>query len=120
MYSSYLFTEGTPVNLDGASSIERALSLLDAELEARGAAPVELVVIGGADLIALKVYAAADSGVGRHTADLAALEATCAELVAGARWARTHDSSPAFRDMLIALLKYFGCDADGEVLSDGR
>ncbi len=201
--------------LANAASIERALSLLDAELEARGAASVELVVVGGAamsvlgfiarptkdvdvlgvrdvvgfereprivkhsllpdpipaaasavakalaidpgwlnsgpadlldhglphgfetrlvkrqygsrlavcfasreDLIALKVYAAADSGVGRHTDDLAALEATCAELIAGAKWACTHDRSPAFRGMLLALLDYFGCDTDGEALAD--
>jgi hypothetical protein len=61
------------------------------------------------DLICLKVYAAADTGVGRHTDDLRALEATCEELQAGAAWAATHDPSPDFREMLQALLGYFGC-----------
>lgn len=61
------------------------------------------------DLISLKVYAAADAGVGRHTADLQALGATCPELVAGANWARTHDPSPSFCRLLSALLRYFEC-----------
>lgn len=203
------------MNLNGADAINRALSLLAVTLEAQGAAPVELVVVGGAalnvlgvcirptkdvdvlavvdaqaedggsvllkhkplpesiqaaaqtvadalgldpgwlnagpadlldcglpagfegrlaprrygthltihlptrfDLICLKVYAAADVGVGRHTEDLRALEPTCDELLAGARWARTQDPSEGFKDMLVALLNYFGCDDAGEVLRD--
>lgn len=63
------------------------------------------------DLISLKVYAAADTGVGRHTDDLRALGATCEELLAGAVWARTHDPSLDFCRLLCALLRYFGCAA---------
>ncbi len=48
------------------------------------------------DLIALKVFAAADSGIGRHTKDLATLAPTDDELRAGVRWARTQDGSPEF------------------------
>lgn len=64
------------------------------------------------DLICLKVYAAADTGVGRHTEDLEALRPSCAELLAGARWARIQDPSDGFRSMLSAFLRYFGCDAE--------
>lgn len=62
-------------------------------------------------LISLKVYAAADTGVGRHTDDLRALGATCEELLAGTVWARTHDPSLDFCRSLCALLRYFGCAA---------
>lgn len=71
------------------------------------------------DLICLKVYAAADTGVGRHTQDLDALRPTCDELVAGARWARTQDPSAGFRTMLAGLLRHYGCDRAAEVFSDG-
>ncbi len=64
------------------------------------------------DLICLKVYAAADTGVGRHTEDLQAMQLSCAELLAGARWARIQDPSDGFRSMLSAFLRYFGCDAE--------
>jgi hypothetical protein len=62
------------------------------------------------DLICLKTYAAADTGVGRHTEDLRALGASCDELLAGALWARSQDPSEAFREMLIGLLRHFHCD----------
>ncbi len=70
------------------------------------------------DLICFKVYAAADTGVGRHTEDLRALAPTCDELLKGARWARTQDPSEGFREMLQALLKYFSCDAGAEAIGD--
>lgn len=70
------------------------------------------------DLICLKVYAGADTGVGRHTEDLRALEPTCDELLAGARWARTQDPSVEFRTTLVALLRHFGCDRIAEELSN--
>jgi hypothetical protein len=71
-----------------------------------------------ADLIPLKVFAAADTGVGRHTEDLAALDPTCEELLEGARWARTQDPSQGFADALRALLRYMGCPESAEVLED--
>lgn len=68
------------------------------------------------DLICLKVYAAADTGIGRHTEDLDALRPTGQELLDGARWTRTQDPSAGFRSMLVALLRYHGCDHEAEVL----
>lgn len=62
------------------------------------------------DLICLKTYAAADTGVGRHTEDLRSLRPSCAELLVGAKWARSQDPSEAFLEMLVGLLRYFGCE----------
>ena len=70
------------------------------------------------DLICLKVYAGADAGIGRHTEDLAAMSPTCLDLLVGARWARAHDPSRAFGEMLNGLLRYFDCDQAAEMLSD--
>ncbi|MDP2182242.1 MAG: hypothetical protein Q8K99_06710 [Actinomycetota bacterium] len=68
------------------------------------------------DLIALKVYAAADTGVGRHTQDLHALEPAADELLGGARWARTQDPSAGFKTMLVALLRYMNAEDAAEGL----
>lgn len=70
------------------------------------------------DLIALKVCAATDTGVGRHTQDLTALDATPTELLAGARWARSQDPSTGFKSMLFALLRHCGAVAEAEVLAN--
>lgn len=70
------------------------------------------------DLICMKVFAAADSGIGRHTEDLAALKPTGSELLAGARWARTQDPSEGFRTMLVALLRYMDAQDEAEGLLD--
>jgi hypothetical protein len=70
------------------------------------------------DLIAMKVYAAADTGPGRHTDDLSALDSNCEELLGGARWARTHDSSPSFLGELRAVLLFMGCPDAAERLAD--
>jgi hypothetical protein len=60
----------------------------------------------------LKLYAAVDRG-GKHVRDLEALTPTGDELVAAARWARTHDPSEGFLEVLIEALNYFGVtDAD--------
>jgi hypothetical protein len=65
------------------------------------------------DQIHLKLYAVVDQGAGRHEADLRALEPTTDELVSAARWARTHDPSPGFRQVLGRVLEAFGVrDAD--------
>ena len=71
------------------------------------------------DLICFKAYAAADTGIGRHTEDLLALQASCDELLAGALWARSQDPSEAFLEMLVGLLRYFGCDDAAEAISHG-
>ena len=55
------------------------------------------------DLIAFKLYAAADHwpDQSRHLADLRLLGPTPDGLVAAAKWCRTHDPSEGFRDMLL-------------------
>jgi hypothetical protein len=70
------------------------------------------------DLICLKTYAA-DTGPGRHTDDLRALEATCAELHAGVCWARSQDPSESFSEMLCGLLRFFGCEAAAQEIMNG-
>jgi len=64
------------------------------------------------DLICFKLYAAADHWPtrDRHLGDLIALGATVDELRSAATWTRTHDSSPAFRDQLGAVLGALGID----------
>jgi hypothetical protein len=49
-----------------------------------------------------------DQGAGRHEADLRALDPTADELLAAARWTRTHDPSDGFRQELIAALAHLG------------
>ena len=70
---------------------------------------------GRVDLLHFKLYAAADHWPrkDRHLADLRALDPTRPELLAAARWAGEHDPSPAFRDLLVAVLRDLGIgDAD--------
>ncbi len=68
---------------------------------------------GRLDQIHFKLDAMVDQGAGRHEADLRALDPTPDELVAGARWTRTHDPSEGFRQELVAVLAHLGVtDAD--------
>lgn len=60
------------------------------------------------DLIHFKVYAAVDSGPGRHADDLLALKPTPEEMVAAARWAVTQDVSEGFRSVLKDMLRRLG------------
>ena len=62
------------------------------------------------DQIHLKLYALVDQGLGKHEADLRALTPSREELVQAARWTRTHDPSPGFREMLERALHYLGVD----------
>lgn len=66
------------------------------------------------DQIHLKLYATVDAGgPGKHEQDLRALEPTRDELVAAARWSRTHDPSEGYHEMLRDALAFFGVeDAD--------
>lgn len=65
------------------------------------------------DQIHFKLYALVDQGVGRHQQDLRALRPTTDELVQAARWTRTHDPSPGFKQMLEEALRFLGVeDAD--------
>jgi hypothetical protein len=70
---------------------------------------------GRRDLISFKLYAAADHWPSRdrHLSDLGALRPRRAELFLAARWARSHDASPGFRSLLVAVLLELGLeDAD--------
>lgn len=68
---------------------------------------------GRFDQIHFKLYAMVDQGAGRHEADLRALDPTADELLAAARWTRTHDPSEGFRQELVAVLSHLGItDAD--------
>ena len=55
------------------------------------------------DLVAFKLYAAADHWPdrSRHLADLRCLGPTPSRLLAAAKWCRTHDPSEGFRDRLL-------------------
>lgn len=48
------------------------------------------------DLIHLKLFAVMDRGVGRHTADLTALNPSDEEILAAARWVLTQDAGEVF------------------------
>jgi hypothetical protein len=68
------------------------------------------------DQVALKLYAAADQGPhSKHFEDLRKLTPTRDELVAGARWAVTHDPSEGFRSQLVGALAALGV-ADAKTL----
>lgn len=60
------------------------------------------------DLIHLKLFAAVDQGVGRHTRDLAALAPSDDELIAAAQWVLTQDAGEVFPDLLRDTLKTIG------------
>ena len=62
------------------------------------------------DQIHLKLYAMVDQAGGRHEEDLRALGPSSDELLAAARWTRTHDPSPAFLDQLLLALRRLGVD----------
>jgi len=65
------------------------------------------------DQIHFKLYALVDQGPGRHETDLRHLNPSEQELVSAARWTRTHDPSPGFRDGLERVLTQLGVeDAD--------
>ncbi|MBN1670146.1 MAG: hypothetical protein JXR37_03895 [Kiritimatiellae bacterium] len=63
---------------------------------------------GRPDLIHFKVFAAVDSGPGRHVDDLLALSPTGDELAAAGRWAMTHDPSEGFRMVLLSMFEKLG------------
>lgn len=65
------------------------------------------------DQIHFKLYALVDRGPGKHELDLRDLQPTDGEIIAAARWARTHDPSPVLRGGLKRALRHFGVeDAD--------
>lgn len=64
--------------------------------------------VGRWDQIHFKLFAAADTGPGRHLNDLLALRPTEAELLAAARWALTQDASEGFAWVLKDMLRQMG------------
>lgn len=63
------------------------------------------------DQVAFKLYAAVDQGPrSKHFSDLKRLAPSEEELVAAARWCRTHDTSEAFREMLLQALATLGVE----------
>jgi hypothetical protein len=65
------------------------------------------------DQIHFKLHASVDHAGGKHYEDLCALSPKPDELIAAARWARTHDPSEGFRETLIRVLEHQGVrDAD--------
>jgi hypothetical protein len=63
------------------------------------------------DQIHFKLFAAADDRPrGKHHVDLEKLKPTHEELVAAARWTKTHDPSEGFAPMVAAVLKAFGVE----------
>ena len=69
---------------------------------------------GRFDQICFKLYAAVDQGPrSKHTADLRQLKPSRDELLAAARWARTHDPSEVFLDQLEQALDMFGVSDHG-------
>ncbi len=67
--------------------------------------------------ICFKLYAAVDQGMrSKHAADLQALQPTHEELLAAARWSRSHDPSEGYRQELAKVLTALGLeDTDGQV-----
>lgn len=61
--------------------------------------------IGRLDQIHFKLFAAVDSGPGRHVADLQELKPASAEIEQASRWAMQHDPSEGFRRALLFMLK---------------
>jgi hypothetical protein len=120
-----------PLLTEGVASVGRALGLADDWLNA---GPTELLrfglpegfeervewrrfggltlqVAGRLDQICFKLYAAVDQGVGsKHASDLQLLEPTRDELLAAARWSRTHDPSEGYREVLVATLSALGVE----------
>ncbi len=63
------------------------------------------------DQIHFKVYAAVDSGPGRHIDDLRTLNPTEEEIELAAKWAMTHDPSEEFCETLKDMLRRIGYES---------
>jgi Nucleotidyltransferase of unknown function (DUF6036) len=66
------------------------------------------------DLIYLKVYAAADTGPGKHTNDLLSLKPTNEEIEKAAQWTLKQDVSEHFKFILKDMLKKLGYEQVSE------
>jgi hypothetical protein len=65
---------------------------------------------GRLDQIHFKLYAMTDLGPGRHEADLRVLRPSREEIIAAAKWARTHDPSPGFLMVIRSALRHLGVE----------
>ncbi len=106
------------LNVGPQSLIELGLPAGFADrLDRRDFGPGLVVLLAGRfDMVCFKLYAAADEWPthGRHLGDLRALAPSPDDLRAAARWARSHDPSPGFRDRQLApLLAELGMPDDG-------
>lgn len=69
------------------------------------------------DLICFKLYATVDQGPrSKHLTDLRRLDPSEQELLAAARWTRTHDPSDAFLGELRGALRLLGVEVDHDDL----
>ena len=74
-------------------------------------------VAGRFDQICFKLYAAVDQGPkSKHAADLRALRPTDDELLAAARWSRTHDPSQGYRQLLTQMLAALGLESPDDLV----
>jgi len=125
-------------NISTSQAADELLDALGDQLE-QMRARYELVVVGGSALLALGLvsratrdvdlvalrdgdglmpaaplpgpfYATVDQGPGKHESDLRALAPTPEELLAAARWTRTHDPSEGYRTVLEQVLAAFGVE----------
>lgn len=78
---------------------------------------LEIHIPARTDLICFKLYAAVDQGErSKHYRDLLAMRPQPGELIAAARWTRTHDPSPGFLGELRRILTLLGVEsADGDL-----
>lgn len=74
----------------------------------RYGAKMTVLFIGRLDQIHFKVFAAADSGPGRHLEDLRELKPTEEEMEMAARWVMRQDPSAGFRGVLKDMLRKIG------------
>lgn len=80
-------------------------------LERRDYGPALTVYLASRyDQIHFKLYALVDQGPGKHEDDLRALSPTEEELLAAARWSRSHDPSEGYARILRDVLTHMGVD----------
>jgi hypothetical protein len=73
-------------------------------------------IAGLVDQICFKFYATVDQGPrSKHAQDLRLLAPSREEMIAAARWARTHDPSDGFRVLCVQALAAFGVE-DGDAV----
>lgn len=75
-----------------------------------------LHLAGRFDQICFKLYASVDRGPdSKHFADLQKLQPNEQELITAARWARSHDVSEPFHQVMLEALAALGVDGHGRI-----